>query len=126
MTPWSPLARGRLTRGWDSTTRRMETDEVGKALYHDGDREIVEVTAKVAAERGVPMAQVALAWLLRQPGITSPIIGASRPEQLRDGMAALSLALSDEETAALAGPYTRAVRGGHLARSRYDRPCAVP
>ncbi|GAA3687261.1 aldo/keto reductase [Arthrobacter ginkgonis] len=105
VTPWSPLARGRLTRGWESTTHRMETDEVGKALYDDGDREIVEATAKVAAGRGVPMAQVALAWLLRQPGLTAPIIGASRSEQLRDGLAALSLALSDEEVAALEGPY---------------------
>jgi 1-deoxyxylulose-5-phosphate synthase len=106
VTPWSPLARGRLTRGWESTTRRMETDEVGKLLYHDGDRDIVEATAKVAAERGVPMAQVALAWLLRQPGITSPIIGASRSGQLRDGLAALSLMLSDEEVKALENPYT--------------------
>lgn len=105
VTPWSPLARGRLTRSWDSTTRRMETDEVGKKLYDDGDRDIVEATAKVAAERGVPMAQVALAWLLRQPEVTSPIIGASRPEQLRDGLAALSLELSDEEVAALESPY---------------------
>jgi 1-deoxyxylulose-5-phosphate synthase len=106
VTPWSPLARGRLTRGWNSTTHRMETDEVGKALYHDGDRDIVDATAKVAAERGAPMAQVALAWLLRQPGVTSPIIGASRPEQLLDGVAALSLRLSDEEAAALESPYT--------------------
>src|ERR1700735_610737 len=77
--PWSPLARGRLTRPWDAQSARSQTDEFGKTLYPDSDRLIVEEVARVAAGRGVPPAQVALAWLAANPVITAPIIGATQP-----------------------------------------------
>ena len=106
--PWSPLARGRLTRDWDATTNRSETDEFGKTLYNDAiesDRRVVEQVAKVAAERGVPRAQVALAWLLSKPVVTAPIVGASKSQHLADAVAAASLKLSNEEIAQLEDPY---------------------
>ena len=90
--PWSPLARGRLTRDWNETTNRMETDEFGKTLYvatEDSDRKIVEQVGKIAAQRGVSRAQVALAWMAQQPFITAPIVGASKPHHLDDAVAAL-------------------------------------
>jgi len=106
--PWSPLARGRLTRDWRETSTREETDEVGKKLYTaavDADRAVIDAVAAVAATRGVPRAQVALAWLLQQPGITAPIVGASRLGHLEDAMAALALRLTSDELAALEAPY---------------------
>jgi aryl-alcohol dehydrogenase-like predicted oxidoreductase len=106
--PWSPLARGRLTRDWDAATARSETDEFGKTLYAataEADRKVVEAVAAVAKARGVPRAQVALAWVLQQPGITAPIIGATKIEHLDDAVAALSLRLSPEEIATLEAPY---------------------
>jgi aryl-alcohol dehydrogenase-like predicted oxidoreductase len=103
--PWSPLARGRLTRAWDETTHRTETDEFGKTLYVEGDREIVDAVGRVAKERGVPRAQVALAWLLRKKGVTSPIVGASKVQHLTDAIAATTLQLSAEEIAALEAHY---------------------
>jgi aryl-alcohol dehydrogenase (NADP+) len=104
--PWSPLARGRLARPWDTTTARSETDAFGKSLYDESDRSIVDAVAKVASDRGVPMAQVAMAWLLSKPVVTSPIIGATRPGHLDDAVAALDLELSAPEIATLEGPYT--------------------
>ena len=98
--PWSPLARGRLTRDWEEKTNRIETDEFGKTLYNsavDSDRKIVEAVAAVAVERGVSRAQVALAWLLSKPVLTAPIVGASKAGQLQDAVAAVSLKLTDEE-----------------------------
>jgi aryl-alcohol dehydrogenase-like predicted oxidoreductase len=86
----------------------LETDEFGKTLYtgtEDSDRRIVEAVAKIAAKRGVSRAQVALAWMLQKPFITAPIVGASKPNHLEDAVAALSLKLTDEETAALEQPY---------------------
>lgn len=106
--PWSPLARGRLTRDWDETTARTETDEFGKTLYAataDADRKVVEAVAKVAQARGIPRAQVALAWVLQHPGVTAPIIGASRMSHLDDAVAALSVKLTAEEIAALETAY---------------------
>lgn len=106
--PWSPLARGRLTRAWDETSERQKTDEFGKKLYvqaEEADRKIVEQVAAVAKARNVPQAQVAMAWLLQKPGITSPIIGASKPAHLTDAVAALSLKLTAEEVASLEAPY---------------------
>jgi aryl-alcohol dehydrogenase-like predicted oxidoreductase len=106
--PWSPLARGRLTRDWDATSARAAQDEFGKALYAktaDADRQVVEAVAKVAAARGIPRAQVALAWLLQKPGITAPIVGATKLSHLEDAAAALSVKLSDEEIAQLEPPY---------------------
>ncbi|GEP00711.1 aldo/keto reductase [Methylobacterium haplocladii] len=106
--PWSPLARGRLTRDWDAGSPRQETDAVGKGLYDataEADRRVVEAVAKVAAERGVPRAQVALAWVLSKPVVTAPIVGASKPQHLDDAVAALDLRLTDDEIAALEAPY---------------------
>jgi len=106
--PWSPLARGRLTRDWDATTRRSDGDEFGGRLYRqaeDEDRKVAETVAAVAAERGVPRAQVALAWLLHQPAVTAPIVGATKLEHLDDAVAATDLRLSDEELDRLAEHY---------------------
>jgi 1-deoxyxylulose-5-phosphate synthase len=106
--PWSPLARGRLTRGWEESSPRMETDEVGKKLYSgtdEADRKIVERVAQIAAKRGVTRAQVALAWMMQNTAVTAPIIGASKPHHLEDAVAALSLKLSAEEVSSLEEPY---------------------
>ena len=106
--PWSPLARGRLTRDWGVSTNRSETDEFGKTLYTaavESDRRIVSQVAAVAESRGVPRAQVALAWLLSKPFLTAPIIGASKSQHLEDAVAAVSLKLSDEEIEKLEEPY---------------------
>lgn len=111
--PWSPLARGRLTRDWGTTTGRSATDAFGGRLYMEGDRGIVEAVTRVAGDRGVPRAQVALAWLLRQDTVTAPIVGASRPEHLRDAVAAVELELSDKEAEELEGPYTPHAVSGH-------------
>jgi 1-deoxyxylulose-5-phosphate synthase len=106
--PWSPLARGRLARPWGESTRRSETDSFGKTLYDvdASDRVIVDRVGQVAERRGVPRAQVALAWLLHQPVVTAPIVGASKPEQLADAVAAIEVSLSDDEVALLEEPYT--------------------
>lgn len=106
--PWSPLARGRLTRDWDETSARSETDEFGKTLYAktaEADRRIVKQVAEIASRRKVPRAQVALAWLLHKEVVTAPIVGASKPHHLEDAVAALSLALAPEEVAALEESY---------------------
>ena len=115
--PWSPLARGRLTRPWEAPpTERIQTDEYGKFLYtqtEESDRGVIERVQQVAKARGVPAAQVALAWLLEKPGVTSPIIGASKPHHLEDAVAALDLKLSAEEMAALEEPYVPHPLLGH-------------
>ena len=107
--PWSPLARGRLARPWQSeATKRLKTDRFGKTLYaqtEDADRKVVEVLGKVAQARGVPQAQVALAWMLSKPMISSPIVGATKPNHLVDAAAAVSLHLTAEEIDALEKPY---------------------
>ena len=105
--PWSPLARGRLTRNWDSTTARSETDEFGKTLYDTSasDRVIVERVAEIAEERGVPRAQVALAWMLSKPFVTSPIVGATKSHHIDDAVAAVSVELSADEVGRLEEPY---------------------
>ncbi|WP_130178873.1 aldo/keto reductase [Cryobacterium sp. SO1] len=106
--PWSPLARGKLTRDWDDTTARSQTDTFGQTLYkqrEEGDREIAEAVAQVAAERGVPRAQVALAWVRQQPAVTSPIVGATQAHHLTDAVASVDLTLTDDELARLVVPY---------------------
>jgi aryl-alcohol dehydrogenase-like predicted oxidoreductase len=108
--PWSPLARGRLGRPWQSeNTKRFETDQFGKALYaktEDADHKVVDRTADVAEKRGVPPAQIALAWMLGKSYVTSPIVGATKPHHLTDAVAALSVKLTPEEVASLEEPYT--------------------
>ncbi|WP_062207669.1 aldo/keto reductase [Aureimonas sp. AU12] len=106
--PWSPLARGRLTRDWDETTERSQTDTFGRTLYADtaeADRKVVEAVAGVAAARGLPRAQIALAWVLQTSPVSAPIIGATKPHHLDDAVSALSVRLTDVEIAALEAPY---------------------
>lgn len=104
--PWSPLARGRLTRDFDATTNRSETDAFGATLYHDdSDRHIIEAVAAVASERGVSRAQVALAWVLANPVVSAPIVGATKEHHLDDAVAAIELELSSDEIAQLEAPY---------------------
>jgi aryl-alcohol dehydrogenase-like predicted oxidoreductase len=104
--PWSPLARGRLTREWDETTARSETDEFGRTLYGgDADRAVVDAVTEVANARGVPRAQVALAWLLAKPVVTAPIVGATKPHHIDDAVAAVDLELSDDEVRRLEEAY---------------------
>jgi aryl-alcohol dehydrogenase-like predicted oxidoreductase len=107
--PWSPLARGRLTRDWEVRSARQDSDEVGRHLYASAeaaDRAIVGEVSAIAAARGVPRAQVALAWVLQKAPVTAPIIGASKPQHLTDAVAALNLALTADEMQALEAPYT--------------------
>ncbi|MCW2844865.1 MAG: alcohol dehydrogenase [Nocardioides sp.] len=111
--PWSPLARGRLTRPWDASTARAETDEFGASLYRDEDRATVETVAAVAERRGVSPAQVALAWLMAQPVVSSPIVGVTRPAHLDDAVAAVDLELNDDELAELGAGYVPHAVAGH-------------
>ena len=111
--PWSPLARGRLTRDWDVSTARTETDEFGKSLYRDEDRQVVEKVAGLAEQRGLARAQVALAWLLAQESVTSPIVGVTKRQHLDDAVAAVDVELSDDELAELEEPYVPHAIAGH-------------
>ncbi len=108
LIPWSPLARGRLARPWGEHTPRIASDVFGTGLFahtEAADRGVADALAALSAARGLPRAQLALAWLLRQPGLTAPIIGASRPGHFDDAVAALGVTLSDAEAAALEAPY---------------------
>ncbi|ANZ39398.1 alcohol dehydrogenase [Lentzea guizhouensis] len=111
--PWSPLARGRLTRDWDATTARAETDEFGSTLYVESDREIVEQVAAVAAARGVSRAQVALAWLHCNPVVTAPIVGVTKPAHLDDAVASVEVELTDDEVRSLEQAYQPHRIAGH-------------
>jgi aryl-alcohol dehydrogenase-like predicted oxidoreductase len=114
--PWSPLARGRLTRVWDEQTERSRNDQFGGKLYVsnvDGDRAVVEQVAKMAAARGVSKAQIALAWVIQKPFVTAPIIGASKPQHLEDAVAALALHLDAAELAQLEASYAPHAVSGH-------------
>ncbi len=103
--PWSPLARGRLTRPWSAQTHRSENDEFGRSLYDDDDRPIVDAVIDVATRRGVAPAQVALAWVLANPTVTSPIIGATKAHHLDDAVAAVDLHLDESDMAQLEAAY---------------------
>ena len=106
--PWSPLARGKLTRDWDAATTRSGSDAVLGRLYQqteDSDRAIAAAVASIAEARGVPRAQVALAWVLSKSAVTAPIVGATKLEHLEDAVAAVELELTDDEIAALEAPY---------------------
>ena len=114
--PWSPLARGRLTRPWDTETARTRTDEYGNKLYEsaiEADRRVVAQVAAIAAARGVTSAQVALAWVAQKPFVTAPIVGASKPQHLSDALAALTLHLEAAEIAKLEAPYVPHTIVGH-------------
>jgi 1-deoxyxylulose-5-phosphate synthase len=107
--PWSPLARGRLAREWDdSSTSRSETDQFGKTLYHqsvESDRRIADAVGAIAKARGIPRAQVALAWVAQQPAVTAPIVGATKTEHLVDAAAAVEVKLTKAELAQLEEHY---------------------
>src|SRR5271170_3377788 len=107
--PWSPLARGRLARAWQSeTTTRSDTDQFSKAIYtktEDADKKVVDRVGEVAQKRGIPYASVALAWMLSKPYITAPIVGATKPNHMTDAAAALTVKLTPEEITSLEEPY---------------------
>jgi aryl-alcohol dehydrogenase-like predicted oxidoreductase len=110
VVPWSPLARGRLTRSWDQkdVTARARSDEFGNKLYgrtEDADRAVVDRVVEIARARGISPAQVAVAWQLTKPYVTAPIIGATKPHHLEDALAALEVRLAPEEISALEEPY---------------------
>lgn len=104
--PWSPMARGRLTRDPELRTARTESDQRTQSLYPEGDDEIIAAVARIAEAHGVSRAQVALAWVLSKPVVDAPIIGASKPLHIDDAVAALEVELSAEEIAELEAPYT--------------------
>ncbi len=111
--PWSPLARGRLTRPWEASTTRSENDEFGNSLYRDEDADVVAKVLSIAEKRDVSAAQVALAWLMAQPGVTSPIVGVTKPEHLSDAVAAVDLELTADEIEELSAGYQPRGIAGH-------------
>ena len=106
LTPYSPLAKGRATRPWGEQTARSSTDTVATAFDRDVDKPVIDAIETIAAERGVPMARIALAWVLSKPVVSCPIVGATKPHHLDDAVAALDIILTDDEIAALEQPYT--------------------
>jgi aryl-alcohol dehydrogenase-like predicted oxidoreductase len=111
--PWSPLARGRLTRDWDASTARSETDEFGRSLYRDEDEQVVRAVADVAGRQDLPRAQVALAWLLSQESVTAPIVGVTKLDHLQDAVAAVDVQLSADDLETLEAPYQPHDIAGH-------------
>ncbi len=112
--PWSPLARGFLTRDPAESSARKETDEFGKTLYGTADAGVIEAVARIAAERGVPRAQIALAWVSKHAAVTAPIVGATKPEHLTDAIASLDITLTPDELRDLESPYTPQPVQGHI------------
>jgi 1-deoxyxylulose-5-phosphate synthase len=110
--PYSPLAKGRLTRPWGEQTQRFDVDPVGRRFDIEGDESIVQAVQEIAAARGIPMAHVALAWVLKNPGVSAPIVGATKPHHLPDAVAALDVELTDEEIRTLEEPYVPHVPTG--------------
>lgn len=105
LTPYSPLAKGRAARPWGRQTARSSSDDVARAFDRDADEPVVDAIQKVAEGRGVAMAQVALAWVLSKAVVSCPIVGATKPHHLQDAAAAVELALTGDEIAALEAPY---------------------
>jgi aryl-alcohol dehydrogenase (NADP+) len=117
LLPWSPLARGFLARDLKAATVRAKTDEYARNIYgaelSESDQQVHAAVERVAAARGVPRAQVALAWVCQKPGVVAPIVGISKPQHLEDAIAALALKLSAEEIAAVEAPYVPHAVDGH-------------
>ncbi|MCW2766479.1 MAG: aldo/keto reductase [Nocardioides sp.] len=111
--PWSPLAKGRLARPWGEQTKRSDSDPMGQRYVDDDNRPIVEAVARVAEARGVPMAQVALAWVLQHPTVTAPIVGPTSERHLPDAVAALGLELTPDEISNLEAHYTPRAPSGY-------------
>ncbi len=111
--PWSPLARGFITRDPNQSTARRETDEFGKILYGTANLEILEQVAAIAAERGVTRAAVGLAWVAKHPAVTAPIVGTTKPQHLDDALSSMDITLTAEEIARLETPYTPQPIQGH-------------
>ena len=111
--PWSPLARGFLTRDPSESSARKETDEFGKTLYGTADPGVIEAVARIATERGVPRAQVALAWVSKHRAVTAPIVGATKQQHLDDAIASLDITLTADEIRGLEAPYTPQPVQGH-------------
>jgi aryl-alcohol dehydrogenase-like predicted oxidoreductase len=105
LTPYSPLAKGRATRPWGQQTARSSTDQVARAFDREADKPVVDAVQAIADGRGVPMAQVALAWVLAKPAVSCPIVGATKPKHLQDAVEALNIVLTDDELVALEKPY---------------------
>ncbi|MBF4605316.1 MULTISPECIES: aldo/keto reductase [Curtobacterium] len=105
LVPYSPNAKGRLTRPRGVETARSSVDEVAKAFDSDADGPVIDAVQRIAEDRGVPMAQVALAWVLRNPVVSAPVVGATKPNHLEDAVAALDIDLTDDEVAAIEAPY---------------------
>jgi aryl-alcohol dehydrogenase-like predicted oxidoreductase len=106
LTPYSPLAKGRAARPWGEHTARSSTDQVARGFDRDADKAVVDAVQVIAGARGVPMAQVALAWVLAKPVVSCPIVGATKPRHLQDAVEALDIVLTDDEMVALEEPYT--------------------
>jgi aryl-alcohol dehydrogenase-like predicted oxidoreductase len=104
--PYSPLGKGRLARPWGQQTLRGDVDQVAKSFDLDVDEPVVNAVQAVAEERGVPMAQIGIAWLLTKPVVTAPIVGATKPHHLADAVGALDITLTEEEIDRLEAPYT--------------------
>ena len=116
LIPWSPLARGQLARPPQTGTVRSRTDEYAARLYAataESDAKVIARVQQLAAARDVPPARIALAWMLQKPGITAPIIGASKPQHLADAVAAVSIKLTSEEITVLEEPYVPHPVAGH-------------
>lgn len=108
LIPWSPLGRGKLARPWGTVTARTESDPIQRGFYRqavESDRAVVNAVQELAEELGRPMAHVAIAWLRRQPALSAPLIGATKPSHLTDAVGALDLVLTDEQAARLEAPY---------------------
>jgi aryl-alcohol dehydrogenase-like predicted oxidoreductase len=103
--PYSPIAKGRLARSWGEHTRRFEVDPVGRRFDIESDRPIVDAVRQIAETRGIPMAQVALAWVLKNPVVSAPIVGPTKPHHLADAVSALDVHLTEEEIRTLEEPY---------------------
>jgi aryl-alcohol dehydrogenase-like predicted oxidoreductase len=110
--PWSPLAKGRLARPWGTQTRRTDTDAMGQRYAGEENEPIVDAVQKVAEERGIPMAQVALAWVMKNPSVTAPIVGPTKEHHLADAAAAVEVQLTEDEVSALEAPYTPRLPSG--------------
>lgn len=123
VTPYSPLASGRLTRDWAGETKRYATDAVARSKYDDSkqlDMPIIKRVGEIAAKYGVDRVQVALAWLLQKPGVTAPIIGATKAHHLTGAVKALDLTLSPEDVSYLEAPYAPHELVGPLASDQMD------